>query len=409
MREDRVIAVLSLESQDVDVFTEANVEFIRRVAIRAAAALDNANLLQETRRERQKLEIILGNITDAVIVTDHEHKLVLVNHAAMAAFHLPPKENYAGRAFSDVFMNSALLPLYRRSREQVDGLAEELPLSDKRTLHVSIVPVPQVGWSIVAHDITHFKETDKLKNELLATTSHDLKNPLSTILGYADLIGMTNQLNEQGLEYMSRVHGAVKHMRQLIDDLLDMARIESGIHLKYSDLQLRTMIDTVLNSFTPQIDEKQMQVAVKIPSDLPPVPADEARISQVLTNLISNAIKYTPPEGHIQISGDVVDGSVRVTVQDDGLGIGPEDQAQVFARFFRVRTPETDDIDGTGLGLAIVRSLIELHGGQIGLRSRLGEGSTFFFTLPLVPPIKDDDADPSSALISDASANARSS
>ncbi len=403
-REDRVIAVLSLESKDPDAFDDETGEFVRRVVVRAAAALDNANLLQETQRERQKLAIILSNITDAVIVTDHEHKLVMVNPAAMASFHLPPKENYIGRTFNDVFMNSALLPLYRRARDEEHGLAEELPLSDKRTVHVSIVPVPQVGWSIVAHDITHFKETEKLKNELLATTSHDLKNPLSTIMGYADLIGMTNTLNPQGLEYMRRVQGAVKHMRQLIDDLLDMARIESGIRLNYNYLQFRAVIENVLASFTPQIGEKHMHIDVKIPSDLPHVPADEARISQVFNNLISNAIKYTPAGGHIQISAEAIDGQVRITVKDDGLGISPEDQAQVFARFYRVRTVETDSIDGTGLGLAIARSLVEMHGGQIGLRSHLGEGSTFFVTLPLVPPAPKEDTSEHDRLVSDAGA-----
>lgn len=401
MRERRVIAVISLENNNPNAFTEDDVEFIQRVAIRAAAALDNANLLAETQRERQKLEIILSHITDTVIVTDNNHRLILVNQAAMAAFHLPPKEHYVGRTFEDVFMHSALLPLYRRARQLEEDLAEELTLKDNRTLHVSIVPVEQVGWSIMAHDITHFKETDKLKNDLLATTSHDLKNPLSTIMGYIDLIGMTNPLDDMGQEYMRRVHGAVKHMRQLIDDLLDMARIESGIKLRYSQLDLRTLIEGIIMSFTPTIQEKQMEVAVNVPSDLPPVPADESRIAQVLNNLISNAIKYTPPEGHVWIDAELVDGHVKVTIRDDGLGISPEDQAQVFARFYRVRAPETDSIDGTGLGLAIVKSLVELHGGNLGLRSRLGEGSTFHFLLPLVPPARHED-NGADRLISDA-------
>ncbi len=233
-REDRVIAVLSLESPELDAFTEANIDFVQRLAARAAVAVDNARLFDETRRERQKLELILSNIADAVIVIGPDEKLVLVNQAALAAFKLPPKHDYTGRSFPDVFEQSALLPLYERAGERGRRLIEELALADGRTLHASLVPAEQVGWIIVTHDITPFKETDKLKNELLATTSHDLKNPLSTIMGYADLISMTNNLNDQGQEYMRRVHGAVSHMRQLIDDLLDMARIESGINLRYT-------------------------------------------------------------------------------------------------------------------------------------------------------------------------------
>jgi signal transduction histidine kinase len=387
-REDRVIGVISMESREFDAFTEANIDFVQRLAARAAVAVDNARLFDETRRERQKLQLILSNIADAVTVVGPDGRLVLVNQAALAAFKLPPKFDYAGRPFAEVFERSALRPLYERARQLERPIIEELALADGRTFHASLVPAEQVGWIIVTHDITPFKETDKLKNELLATTSHDLKNPLSTIMGYSDLITMTNKLNEQGTEYMRRVQGAVAHMRQLIDDLLDMARIESGINLRYTNVNLSQLIDTLALNFRPQIEEKAMSFEAQIPGDLPPVPADESRLNQILGNLIGNAIKYTPPEGHVWVRAEARSGFVRVAIQDDGLGISPEDQAQVFARFYRVRTPETETIDGTGLGLAIVKSLVELHGGKVGLESHLGKGSTFHFTLPLTRPEK---------------------
>ncbi len=385
-REDRVIAVLTMESPELDAFTEANVDFVQRLSARAAVAVDNARLFDETRRERQKLELILSNIADAVIVIGADGQLVLVNQAALATFKLPPKHDYTGRSFSDVFEKSALLPLYERASRLNQRLIEELLLADGHTLHTSLVPAEQVGWIIVTHDVTPFKETDKLKNELLATTSHDLKNPLSTIMGYADLIGMTNKLNDQGQEYMRRVHGAVSHMRQLIDDLLDMARIESGINLRYTDVNLHYLLDSLTLSFRPQLEEKGMSMELIIPPDLPPIMADEGRLSQVLNNLIGNAIKYTQPEGHIWVRAESSDDMIHIAIQDDGLGISPEDQAQVFARFYRVRTAETEAIDGTGLGLAIVKSLVELHGGRVSLESHLGKGSIFHVTLPINPP-----------------------
>jgi signal transduction histidine kinase len=129
-----------------------------------------------------------------------------------------------------------------------------------------------------------------------------------------------------------------------------------------------------------------MTLDVQIPSDMPLVPADEGRLRQIISNLISNAIKYTPPEGRVCVRAESLGQAAKVAIQDNGLGIGPEDQAHIFTRFYRVRTPETESIDGTGLGLSIVKSLVERHGGQIGLESRLGEGSTFFFTLPLTLP-----------------------
>ena len=385
-RENRVIAVMSLESTRPNAFTEANIAFVMRLAARAAVAIDNANLFDETRRERQKLEIILGNISDVVIVIDHDDNLVLVNQAAMGAFRLPPREQYAGRPVNEVFEHTKLLPHYRRAVELKQALVGELTLYEERTFHISIVPAPQVGWSIVMHDITPFKETEKLKNELVATTSHDLKNPLGSIMGYIDLIAMTNPLNEQGQEYLRRVQRAVGLMRQLIDDLLDMARIESGIDLEYEDVMLSKVVNEIVENFDYQVTEKEMQVELAFSPNLPRVPADESRLRQILSNLISNAIKYTQPEGHVRIEAEPREGYLHIAIKDDGMGISPEDQAQVFERFFRVRTAETDSIEGTGLGLAIVKSLVQAHGGQIGLESRLGEGTTFYFTLPLIRP-----------------------
>ncbi len=383
IREDRVLAIISCESKKNNAFDTANLEFVQRLASRAATAIDNADLLDEMRRERQKLEVILSSTADAVVVVDHDGKLVLVNQAAMSAFGLSPKEQYAGQAFADVFHDTPLVPLVERARTIKQGLIEEMALPGGKTLHVSIVPAPAVGWLIVMHDITPYKKTDQLKNELLATTSHDLKNPLSTIMGYVDLIHMTNPINEQGMGYIARIQQAVVHMRRLIDDLLDMARIDSGITLNYTDVYLPSLFNNISVRFMPQATEKSITLAFNVPADLPPVPADEQRLHQILANLISNAIKYTPPEGHIWVNAEMLDGLVRISVKDDGMGISPEDQPQVFQRFFRVRTAETDHIEGTGLGLAIVKSLVEAHKGQIGLESRLGEGSTFHVTLPL--------------------------
>ncbi len=385
-REDRVIAVLSLESRTPNAFSAENLQFAQHLAARAAAAIDNANLYAETVRERKKLATILSNITNAVIVVDHQHRLVLVNQAAMHSFHLPPREDYTGKLFTEVFKHTQLGKLFDLALAINRAVADELQAGDGKTLHVSIVPAPEIGWSIMTHDVTPYKETEHLKNELVATASHDLKNPLGSILGYMDLITMTNILNPQGKDYARRVQAAVQHMRNLIDDLLDLARIESGITLRYSWVHLGHLARIVTERFEMQVREKAMHLKAEIADDLPLIPADENRLAPIMTNLVSNAIKYTPPEGHVTLRIDPFDGKVQITIEDDGLGISPEDQTQIFTRFYRVRTPETDAIEGTGLGLAIVKSLVELHGGKLGVESRLGQGSTFYFTLPLEAP-----------------------
>jgi len=385
-RGERVIAVIVLFSRQEAAFSADNVDFVARLGARAAAAIDNARLFDQTLAEQRKLELVLSTIADAVVVVDPQGQLLLVNQAALASFQLSPRESYLGRDFAAVFEATGLVPIFERARGVKHSVAEEIRLKDGRTMHVSVVPAPGVGWSIAGHDITPLKETDQLKNELLATTSHDLKNPLGSIMGYMDLIHMTNTLNAQGLEYSRRMHQAVSHMRQLIDDLLDMARIESGITLRYREVHLRSLVDDAVRRLHPLALDKRLQVHVEVPTDLPLIPADEGRLGQIVGNLIGNAIKYTPAEGQVWIEASANGDKVEVAVRDTGLGISPEDQIQIFERFFRVRTHETEAIEGTGLGLPIVKSLVEAHGGQIGLVSRLGEGSTFTFTLPLTPP-----------------------
>lgn len=385
VRENRVLAVLSIESRYANAFTSENLAFVERLAARAAAALHNANLLEASIRERQKLSLILGSTADAVIVIDQAGDLVLLNQAARAIFHLDHDIDYEGRSFASVFGDTELDEPYQHAARYQEYWSQEITLLDDRTFHVIIAPVPDVGWSMVMHDVTPFKQTERLKTELVATTSHDLKNPLSVMLGYLDLINMTNPLNEQGLEYMGRAQQAVSHMRDLIDDLLDMARIESGITLDLVPVSLTALVNQVSPQFAMIIDEKDLQFDVDIPLELPLVKGDEGRLAQVLTNLVSNAIKYTPEHGRVSVRAEQRNSYVMVAVQDSGIGISPEDQARVFDRFYRVRAVETEHIEGTGLGLSIVKSLVEAHGGRISLESYVGKGSTFSFSLPCMP------------------------
>ena len=175
-------------------------------------------------------------------------------------------------------------------------------------------------------------------------------------------------------------------MRQLIDDLLDLAHIDAGMDLNLEALDLKPLIEDTVAGLRNLAEDKHNALVVAVTADLPLVSVDKKRLRQILNNLVSNAIKYTPAEGHIQVTAEARQDVVVISIEDDGLGISPEDQAQIFERFYRVRRPETDAIEGTGLGLAIVKSLVEAHGGEIGLRSYLGEGSTFFFTLPFSSP-----------------------
>ncbi len=387
-RRDRVIGVINLESPHLNSFTPEHLDFAERLANRASVALENARLFEETQREREKLSSILEKTTDIIIVVGFDQRLVLINEAALAAFRLQPHDAYAGREFKDVFAYTPLEGLYGRlfEREKHLPFMEEIVLEDgQRYFHTNAAPNEQVGWVIVLHDVTPFKETEQLKNELIATVSHDLKNPLSVINGYVELLGIYNELNERGEEFMRMIRRSIRAMRDLIDDLLDLAHIDAGLELSPEPVSLHPIIEDSVMGLINLAEEKKLKVEVNVPPDLPSVHGDDRRLRQVLNNLISNAIKYTPPEGQIIVRAESRGDSVMISVEDDGMGISPEDQAQIFERFYRVRRPETDGIEGTGLGLAIVKSLIEAHGGELGLESHLGEGSTFYFTIPYAP------------------------
>lgn len=382
VREDRVVAIITLESKKLNGFEENHTEFVQKLATRAAVAIDNARLFTETEREKEKLSYILSNIGDVVIVVGVDDNIILINESAISALRLYSDKDYVGETIASVLEHTPLADAYRRAKTLDESNIEEVDLPNSRTYHCKISPHTGIGWIVVLQDITPFKEMDKLKSELIATVSHDLKQPLSVMTGYLDLLEMKNTFDEQSSNFVNMIDRSIRNMRQLIDDLLDLAKIESGIDLKLGPVQVANVIAECLEAVKPAAQNKSMTVTTDIPANLPPVRGEQARLRQIFENLISNAVKYTPPEGKVHVFAESRGLTIRISVKDDGLGIGPEDQAHIFDRFYRVRRPETDSIDGTGLGLAIVKTLVEAHHGKIGLESRLGEGSTFYVTLP---------------------------
>lgn len=383
LRNDHVIAVIAIESKKLNAFSDEQVDFIEKLGARAGVAIDNARLFAETLREREKLSRILRNIADAVIVVGVDANIQLINQAAVSALMLDPDVDYSGQPFGDVFASTELLALYQRAIDSQQVSVGEIQTSEERSFYASLSPSEGVGWIIVLHDITSLKETDRLKSELVATVSHDLKQPLSVMHGYTELLSMAPRADTQILNYTRMIQRSIGNMRQLIDDLLDLAKIEAGIQFTPQPVSLRTVIDDCLTNIKPTADQKAMQLTAELPETLPLVRGVPRYLSQIFINLVSNAVKYTPERGTVQIWSEYNNAHVRVAVQDNGFGISPEDQARIFERFYRVRRPETDAIDGTGLGLAIVKKLVEAHDGHIGLDSEIGRGTTFYVTLPV--------------------------
>ncbi len=229
------------------------------------------------------------------------------------------------------------------------------------------------------------QEVNQRKSAFVTLVSHELKTPLTSMMGYTALLleGQGGPLAQRQREWLGVIRDNADRLVTLIDDLLDMARIEAGkIELQRTPLDLVPLIQEVARVLRPQLEGKGQWLTLDLAEALPAVVGDADRVRQILTNLLSNALKYTPPGGRITITARRDAGCVRVAVQDTGIGLAPEDQAQLFTPFFRAQNDATQGVGGTGLGLAITQALVELHGGAITVTSVPGQGSTFSFTLP---------------------------
>jgi PAS domain S-box-containing protein len=229
------------------------------------------------------------------------------------------------------------------------------------------------------------QEANQRKTEFVTLVSHELRTPLASIMGYTELLleGEGGPLGKRQREWLGIIGHNADRLETLIDDLLDTARIEMGkIELKHTPLDLMPLIQEVARALRPQIARKDQWLTLELAEVLPAVVGDADRIRQILTNLLSNALKYTPAGGRITITARENAGCVRVAVQDTGIGLTRHEQAQLFTPFFRAQHDTTQRAGGTGLGLAITRALVELHGGAMTVTSVPGQGSTFSFTLP---------------------------
>ncbi|MEO1287714.1 MAG: ATP-binding protein [Chloroflexota bacterium] len=259
---------------------------------------------------------------------------------------------------------------------------QELKIGDD-VYNLSAAPLPSgERWVIVLNDVTSIAELSALKTQMLRIAAHDLKNPLSRIMGFGELLELQLEetLDERQARYLSYILSGSQEMLDIITDILNLERLRSS-KLSLESVNLVKLVDEVCSSYQPDYIQKQQTFRSYLPEMPVHVNADLGQLSQAISNLIGNAIKYTPNEGRInvRVSADAM--MVRFEVEDTGYGIPADAQAQLFTEFYRAKTEQTADISGTGLGLSLVKSVITAHNGEVGFKSEEGVGSTFFFTL----------------------------
>jgi signal transduction histidine kinase len=228
------------------------------------------------------------------------------------------------------------------------------------------------------------KELDELKSDFVATVSHDLRAPLTFMRGYTTMLPMVGDLGEKQRDYVDKILQGVGQMSELIDDLLDLGRVEAGVGLERKPCHLGTILIEAVDGMRARAIAKEITLRLEPPQGAAVVAGDAALLRQMVANLVDNAIKYTPNGGTVAVGLSVHDQQAAIHVADTGIGIAPDDQVRLFEKFYRIkRRRDTADIPGTGLGLAIVKSIVERHGGRVWVESELNKGSVFHVLLPL--------------------------
>jgi PAS domain S-box-containing protein len=369
-----------------EFFSDNLLHIFSLIVSQVSAAVENAQLFQQVEQERARLAAILASSTDAVLVVNRNGRIVLDNPAAWQVIGV--QESQSNRLLAESTHRTTLIDLFA-SAMRGEKPTGEILLEDGRTFFANLSPVSAgeagiIGWVATMQDVSYFKELDQLKNDFVNTVSHDLRSPLSTILMATNTIAELGNINKEQQKLLNIIEKRVEGMRQLIDDLLDVGKIEAGIEMVMTPCNLATLIEDVVLTLLPQATSKNIQIVTELAPDLPMIMANAIRIHQVIYNLMNNAIKYTFDEGKVTVKAyQYKDKEVRVQFIDTGMGIPASDQPHVFEKFYRVRGEQALKIKGTGLGLAIARSIIEKHHGRIWLESVFGEGSVFTMALPI--------------------------
>ncbi len=386
----RTVAVMWAGFSEPGRLEPSQIGLLSTLASQTAVLIENAQLFQMAEGGRQRLAAILRSTSDAILVTDREDRMLLVNPAAEQILDMRADE-LVGKRVGELALEPSLSAVLTEPLDWGGSLVEEVPLPDGRTFYASASIIhsgagENMGRVVVLRDITHFKELNEMKSEFVATVSHDLRAPLTFMRGYATMLPMVGKVNGKQQEYIDKILIGVDQMSILIEDLLSLGRIEAGVGLEEESCHIGAIVVEAVDGLRMRAATKDLVLRLEPSDPAPVIMGDKTLLRQAVTNLVDNALKYTPPGGTVTVGLKVTANEVLITVSDTGIGIAPEDQVRLFEKFYRIRRRETEGVQGSGLGLAIVKSIIERHGGRVWVDSTLNEGSVFTIALPLRTP-----------------------
>ena len=365
--------------------------------------------VEKLTEEEKKMTAIVNSIAEGLILLDSSDRVLHINPAAERLLNL--SVDNIDKNITEIIQNDELLHIFEDNQRQIslNKPTEQIPSKNEETSFTSEVTLIHhdeklvlrtiaspfldeygltLGTVYLFEDITREKEIDQMKSDFISLVSHELRTPLTSIIGFVSFIldGKAGAINDRQRNSLARVQRQSKRLAALINDLLDISRIESGrIQMEQESISILEIVTQRLEEIRPQADEKSIRLALTAPEWVPTILGDEARMGQVFTNLIGNAIKFTPDNGEVSVKVEVDGNLLHVEVIDTGPGIPAEERQKIFDKFYQLSDISTRQQGGSGLGLSITKSIVEAHGGKLWIDDgNQGKGSNFQFVLPLV-------------------------
>ncbi|MCD4783186.1 MAG: GAF domain-containing protein [Candidatus Eremiobacteraeota bacterium] len=400
----KIIGVLMLRRTHFKSYTEEQRNLFSLIADQAAIAIENASLYEaekkrsyELRRlneilrlEKLKIETILSSMADGVVVTTPGGEIIHINRSTERMLNVNGKD-IVGKHFDHLFTEECCFDEIKYTVIETDGRykSDFSRKTDDGEMHFRLIGTVMKGKGdkpdglvMVIQNITEMKRIDKMKSEFVSMVSHELRTPLTSVVGFAELM-MNREFNpERRKRYLNIIIKDSERLMRLIDDLLDLSKLEAGkFYFKPTPFKIDEIISQVMESLKGQAPEHNL--LLEITEEIPILSLDRDMFTNLISNLLSNAVKYSPDSGDIKVTLQSNEKEVSVCVSDHGIGIEAEKIPRIFDKFYRVDSSLNRKTGGTGLGLATVKYIVEEFGGKIWVESELGKGSSFIFTLPL--------------------------
>ena len=365
--------------------------------------------VEKLTEEEKKMTAIVNSIAEGLILVDSSNRVLHINPAAERLLDL--SADNIDKDITEIIQNEELIHIFEEDQRQIlqHKPTEQIPSKDEGINLISEITLARYNEKLVLRiiaspflnenglilgtvylfdDITREKEIDQMKSDFISLVSHELRTPLTSIIGFVSFIldGKAGAINDRQRNSLARVQRQSKRLAALINDLLDISRIESGrIQMEQESISILEIVTQRLEEIRPQADEKSIRLALTAPESIPDILGDEARMGQVFTNLIGNAIKFTPDSGEVSVKVEADGNLLHVEVIDTGPGIPAEERQKVFDKFYQLSDISTRQQGGSGLGLSITKSIVEAHGGKLWIDDgNQGKGSNFQFVLPLI-------------------------